>query len=56
MEAEMIQITTQPTLNKDHKNHPKNIIYSVETIFIENHSKFLNFNFFLILGLFILIA
>ena len=56
IEAEMIQITTQPTLNKDHKNHPKNIIYSVETIFIENHSKFLNFNFFLILTLFILIA
>ena len=56
IEAEMIQITTQPTLNKDHKNHPKNIIYSVETIFIENHSKFLNFNFFLILTLYILIA
>ena len=56
IEAEMIQITTQPTLNKDHKNHPKNIIYSVETIFIENHSKFLNFNFFLIFILYILIA
>ena len=56
IEAEMIQITTQPTLNKDHKNHPKNIIYSVETIFIENHSKFLNFNFVLILTLYILIA
>ena len=56
MEAEMIQITTQPTFNKDHKNHPKNIIYSVETIFIENHSKFLNFNFFLISILFILLA
>ena len=56
IEAEMIQITTQPTLNKDHKNHPKNIIYSVETIFIENHSKFLNFNFFLISILFILLA
>ena len=58
VQPEMHQVmTTQPTNeivqthSSSFENHPKNIIYSIETVFIENHSNILKFNIFLIICL-----